>query len=159
MQNGGVNKEFAQFRSLSSVLDSRISDSPNSDLTIDRLMYYILSAIASQNVEKTLVHINHVLEIQGCDQEIYSKLSSVGSQLRQLREHHFYTHTLFQELGDFIRNKRDLRHRSELSSENIDLLSQYYVANDTLAYCISSSNVSDKIRQEIKETLLLPSLL
>jgi NACHT domain len=156
LQNESVNTEFDQFRSLSSALDRNVSDSINSDLTVDRLMYYILRAIDSQDIRRTLIHVDHMLEIQGCDREIYSKLSSVGNQLRQLREHHFYTYTLFQELNDFIKNKRDLRYRSELSSKNIDLLSQYYVANDTLAYCISSSNVSDGVRQAIKETLLLP---
>jgi predicted NACHT family NTPase len=160
-----VNKKFSNFRSLSSALDPKISNSPDPDLTLDRIVYYLLSATVSYDKRKTLTYIDSVLKMAKIDREFRSRLLRVKDCLKQYQRARYVALPLLSEflvqerdilLSDFLMRKRDSLPGHKYSYEDIDLLSQYYVANDTLVYCISSSNVSDRVRQEIKETLLLP---
>lgn len=53
---------------------------------------------------------------------------------------------------------RNIGHKWKFSSEQKNLLEQYYDANEFLVNCLNNSSVMDeKIREEIEELLLLPS--
>lgn len=145
--------KFASFRSLSSALDPKISNSSDPDLTLDRIVYYLLGAAVSFEKDRAVQYINIVLKMAEIDREFRSRLLTVKDRLHQYPQSRYKA---LPPLSKFLMQKRDILLGHNYSSEDIDLFSQYYIANDTLVYCISSSNVSDKIRREIKETLLLP---
>jgi predicted NACHT family NTPase len=62
-----------------------------------------------------------------------------------------------KELTDLMINYRNIWHDWQFSPQQNKLLSQYYNANKLLVDCLNSGCVvSDEVRKEIEETLLLP---
>lgn len=63
-----------------------------------------------------------------------------------------------EELKSIMIKGRNIGHDWQFSQEQKELLKQYYDANKLLLDCLNSCReVSDKVRQEIEDTLLLPS--
>jgi len=53
----------------------------------------------------------------------------------------------------------NIGHDWQFSEDQIELLRQYHNANELLLECLDSDYVSQGVRQEIEEALLLPSLI
>ncbi|MDF0553958.1 NACHT domain-containing NTPase [Kamptonema sp. UHCC 0994] len=64
-----------------------------------------------------------------------------------------------EQLRYILIEHRNIGHEWEFSENQIELLQNYYDANELLVDCLKSSCIiSDKVRQEIQDTLLLPTV-
>ena len=63
------------------------------------------------------------------------------------------------QLRSLMIKYRNIGHDWQLREEQIELLRQYHDANEFLLECMDSDVVSQDVRQEIEEALLLPSLI
>ncbi|WP_242022596.1 hypothetical protein [Microcoleus sp. FACHB-831] len=61
-----------------------------------------------------------------------------------------------EQLRAVMIEHRNIGHDWQFSKEQKELLQKYYDANKLLVDCMNSSEVSDEVRQEIEDTLLLP---
>lgn len=64
-----------------------------------------------------------------------------------------------ERLSSLMNKYCNISHDWQFSEEQIELLRQYYDANELLLKCLGSNHVSLDVKQEIEKTLLLPSLL
>ncbi len=140
---------FDALRTLARKLDEKISDTTESDISIDRQMYYFLrrNEVSSQ----TDFEIRKILEL-GVN--------------RKLRERLLYIIYLFEcgyrsliqkMLHEVAIQERNIKHEWNFSNRQMELLYQYYIANDILSYCLESQcSLTNKVRQKVIEEILLP---
>ncbi|PZO09956.1 MAG: hypothetical protein DCF25_21155 [Leptolyngbya foveolarum] len=62
-----------------------------------------------------------------------------------------------EKLKTTMVNYRDIGHEWQFSSEQVGKLSQYYNANLLLAACLKRAYVSNEVRQQIENEMLMPS--
>ncbi|MEG5033794.1 NACHT C-terminal helical domain 2-containing protein [Microcoleus sp. AT3-D2] len=148
-----VSDPFHKFRTLSKVLDGQISDSNEIDLIIDRLMYYLIETVTfSERIEETIIRIKMLTALE-INTEFRSTLLCIVNTL------HFRgkDYRVLKALHNIAIEHRNIGHRWVLSDTQKNLFCQYYKANDLLLYCLmNQSNIDTNVREEIKETLLLP---
>jgi hypothetical protein len=61
------------------------------------------------------------------------------------------------DLRQVFIDHRNIGHDWKFNKEQVDLLNNYYTANDLLFKCMNRSYVSKQVREEIEATMLLPS--
>jgi hypothetical protein len=61
------------------------------------------------------------------------------------------------ELYKILTSKFNIGHNWQFTTEQLELLDQYYAANLLLVECMNRSYVSKQVREEIESTMLLPS--
>lgn len=144
---------FQTFRTLAIALDKKVSDSSETDLTIDRCMYYLLTEITfSERIEITIGRIEILTNLE-IEKELYSRLSRIVDLLKRRGKHY----RVLEGLHNLAIEERNIGHRWGFRDTQEHLVFQYYTANDILIYCLQSQcNVSTNTRDEIEETLLLP---
>ena len=146
-----VKDPFSEFRTLSKVLDGKISDSDEIDLTIDRLMYYLIETVTfSERIEKTIMRIKMLAALE-INTEFRLRLLSIVKIL------HFRgkDYRVLKTLHNIAIEHRNIGHRWVLSDTQKGLFCQYYKANDILLYCLMSQcNIDTNVREKIKKTLL-----
>jgi len=153
LDTGSGSDPFPTFRTLAIALDKKVSDSSETDLTIDRCMYNLLKEITfSVRIEITIRRIEILSNLE-IDKELYSRLSRLVELLKHRGKHY----RVLEGLHNLAIEERNIGHGWGFSDIQKPLIEQYYTANDILIYCLQSQcNVSTNTRDEIEETLLLP---
>jgi energy-coupling factor transporter ATP-binding protein EcfA2 len=145
--------KFSGFRTLATTLDSKISDSTDSELSIDRTIYYLLNELRSTpELPMLLMRIKSVIEIKEINIYLRERLETIQYNLRR-RPHY----KMLETLKNLIIDSRNIGHEWHFSKEQTNLIHQYYIANDNLIYCLNKLNRLDfDFLQEMKSSLLLP---
>ena len=146
------NKEtvFSALRTLMNRLDKNVSDTPERDISIDRQMYYFLRR--NEVNPQTDSEIQGILDL-GVNQELRARLLHILYLLKRRESSYIVT----KMLHEVAIKQRNIRHEWQFSNQQIDLLYQYYIANDILSYCLQSQcSLTTQVRQKIEEELLLP---
>jgi len=137
------------------------------------LDYYLNNAIANEFVYSLFAEkFNRALALD-IDQEFRESLQLIVRQLKdELPDpeaivsdgnvclEHWWTanrRNWIDKIKILVRHYRNIDHDWQFSEEQKELLQKYYDANGLLVKCLNSGCVvSDQVRQEIEETLLLP---
>jgi len=131
-------------------LDKKVSDTPERDISIDRQMYYFLRR--NEVNPQTDFEIQRMLDL-GVNQELRARLLHILYLLKRRESSYIVT----KMLHEVAIEERNIRHEWQFSNQQIDLLYQYYIANDILSYCLQSQcSLTTQVRQKIEEELLLP---
>ncbi|WP_244329285.1 NACHT domain-containing NTPase [Tolypothrix sp. PCC 7910] len=131
-----------------------------------------LLKVTNQNNSSFNEHYSYFLnhQLDECfnfirDPNLYNEMSKLQEQLPALNygtqscldwwQAHGQNWT--EKLGKLLKEARNIRHDWQLSDRQINLLCQYCDGNNLLIDCLNSDcYVSQKVRQNIEETLLLP---
>jgi predicted NACHT family NTPase len=106
----------------------------------------ILGIVLDAGLQKSLQQLSDQLPNFAQNQE----------RFQQWWQAHYSTWS--QQLKSTISNYRDIHHHWEFSQSQQEVLQRYYDANQLLLDCLNSNcEVTAAIRQEIEETLLLPT--
>jgi predicted NACHT family NTPase len=99
------------------------------------------------------------LELRQALQELKAQLPNRdSSEYRFKLWWHIYGQAWIRQLKFLMIEYRNIGHDWQFSEQQNELLKEYYEANKLLVNCLNSScNVTFSVRQEIEETLLLPT--
>jgi len=119
-------------------------------ISIDRQMYYFLQRNAVHN--NTDFEIQQILEL-GANQKLRERLLYIICLLERGES----SFVIQKKLHEVAIQERNIGHKWKFSNQQMDLLYQYYVANDILSYCLQSQcSLTNNVSQKISEELLLP---
>jgi hypothetical protein len=114
---------------------------------------YKLGDDSGQCVDFLMDYLDDAMDFNS---EIGEALQTLQQEIKEQR-HQVKGENCTKQLQDLMVKNRNIGHDWQLSNEHKKLLQQYYDANKLLVDCLNSGCVvSNQVRQDIEETLLLP---
>ena len=143
-----LGRIFARADALTHYIDDDIDDASVSSLYIDicRPFAYILILKLDLEFEQALQQIKAQLPDSNSHATILKQWWEANGQ------------AWIEKLREVMIQHRNIGHDWQFNQQQKDLLQQYYDANKLLVDCLNSTcNVTPAVRNEIEETLLLPT--
>jgi predicted NACHT family NTPase len=98
------------------------------------------------------------LELRQALQELKAQLPNLDSSEKIFKLWwHIHGQAWIRQLKFLMISHRNMGHDWQFNQQQKELLKEYYDANKLLIDCLNNSNLSPEMRNEIEETLLLPT--
>ncbi len=143
-----------------SALEAAHADVINSAATVEKTYEIAATAIKVTELTSSIMHMHSQdLKLRDALQKIKTELPERSEENREIFERWWKDNKGFwlNTLANLIIRYRNLHQWLQINSSNKDTFRIYYDANKLLVDCLNSGCVvSDEVRQEIEDTLLLP---
>jgi len=135
------------------------------DVVLDRALYragvLALDPLLIPTLDSALapaISLAFSLELRQALQELKAQLPNLDSSEKIFKLWwHIHGQAWIRQLKFLMISHRNMGHDWQFNQQQKELLKEYYDANKLLIDCLNISNLSPEMRNEIEETLLLPT--